>query len=145
MKKLIKNTSKIGPIKRHKHTENLNDAEILLRQYCKVFTTPTPIDIFDNTGDFFAEPVEDAALINLVTVISVENVTITANKSRNTNVSLPVASVDNVSVLTTRSGCTNVPSYLTFVTVHVLSVKNVTIPVNNLGDTYVTSAENTSI
>ena len=75
-----------------------------------MFTTPDPNNIFDYLGDIFAEPVEDVALINSATVIYVGNVTVSVNKSGNTHVSVPVTSVDNVSVLTTRLGCTNVPS-----------------------------------
>ena len=60
--------------------------------------TADPIDIFYNPSDTTVS----------VTVTSVDNV------------SVLVTYVDNVSVLTTQWGCTNVPSTLTFVSVHVL-------------------------
>ena len=112
--------------------------------YSKVFSTPNPIKIFDNPGDFFAEPAEDAALINSATVIYVGNVRVPAKKSGNTNVSIPVTSVDNVLVLKIRIRTHKFSSSTTFVSVHVLSVENVTVPVHNLGDTNVTFVENTS-
>ena len=53
--KLNKKSSKIGPLKRIKSTENLSDAEILSRQYCNVFSTPKDSDVFDNPEEFFKD------------------------------------------------------------------------------------------
>ena len=55
VKKLSKKTSKIGPLKRTKVTENWTEANILNRQYKSVFTVPDPNNIFDDPKSFFQD------------------------------------------------------------------------------------------
>ena len=57
VRKLNKKSTKIGPFKRSKQSENLSDAEILSRQYSKVFSTPKQSDIFEDPTKFFNEDV----------------------------------------------------------------------------------------
>ena len=53
VKKLSKKSSRIGPLKNKDTTEKITDAEILSRQYSKVFTTPDRANVFDSPEDFF--------------------------------------------------------------------------------------------
>ena len=56
--KLSKKSSKIGPLKRNKDTANLNDAEILSRQYSSVYSTPRDSDIIVLPEEFFGEDID---------------------------------------------------------------------------------------
>ena len=62
VKKLSKKPMKVGPLKRSKETEKWTEAEILNRQYKTVFSTPDPVNIFDNPSEFFEKEVEDDKL-----------------------------------------------------------------------------------
>ena len=62
VKKINKKSSRIGPLKRSKDTENLTDAEILSKQYNKVFSTPDPRNIFNDPEAFFTTEPENTSI-----------------------------------------------------------------------------------
>ena len=64
VKKLTKKSAKVGPFKRDKDTLNLSDAEILSKQYSKVFTTPDKDFIFDSSEEFFKSDEVNDDLVN---------------------------------------------------------------------------------
>ena len=55
VKKITKKSSRIGPLKSKEAKETITDAEILARQYSKVFTTPHRSNMFNDPDIFFNE------------------------------------------------------------------------------------------